>query len=278
MKNLIYIIFPVLMAVVIACTPYMDEDINIGPLPEAPDFSVEVLASAPNKVVIRDLSSGFFSRVWDIPNGSPNRSVQTEDTILYTKAGDYNITLYAAKEGGSGTSVVTKSVNIAQDLTIPCDSLISLLTGECSSAGKKWTFSQEAGAIAVGPNPYSTDWFSSAPGALDPEQYNDLYSFLFEGNVFLYENGGQTVDPCDGYQAKPYSPPAGISWSLTPGAGVSGEPRITLPEDIFIGTRDSGPFYDIIKVTEDELVLHGPLKPCSPGATGWFTFKFVKAN
>ncbi|MEZ4827263.1 MAG: PKD domain-containing protein [Bacteroidia bacterium] len=278
MKKIAYITLVALIFAAIACTPYQDEDIDIGPLPGSPDFSAEVLPDDPNAVVIKGISPGFFSYVWDLPGGAPGRSTQPIDTIVYTKAGTYTITLYAASETGGGTSSVSKTVTIDKDLVIACDSLVSLLTGECQGVGKKWTFSKDAGAVAVGPNPYSTEWYSSPPNGLQPAQYDDVYSFFFDGSVFEYDNNGTTVDPCQGYQALPFTAPANMQWSLTPGAGVSGETRITLPDEIFMGVMDSGPYYDIISVTENELVLHGPLKPCSPGATGWFTLRFVKAD
>ncbi|MDX2247464.1 MAG: hypothetical protein SF052_11840 [Bacteroidia bacterium] len=278
MKLFVYTTLFTIAAAVISCAPFVAEDIDIGPLPVAPDFSAEVLASDPNAVVIRDISEGFFSRVWDLPGGAPGRSTEALDTIVYTKAGTYTITLYAASETGGGTSSISKSVTIAQDLVIACDSLVSLLTGECQGVGKKWTFSKDAGAVGVGPNPYSTEWYSSPPNGLQPEQYDDNYIFYFDGSVFVYDNNGATVDPCQGYQALPFTSPPNMQWTLTPGAGVSGETRITLPDDIFMGVKDSGPFYDIVSVTETELVLHAPLRPCTPGTTGWFTFRFVKAD
>lgn len=278
MKLSVYIILIGIAVSAVSCAPFVAEDIDIGPLPGAPDFSAEILASDPNKVVIRDISETFFSRVWDIPGGAPGRSTEILDTITYTKAGTYTITMYAASETGGGTSSVTKSVTIAQDLVIACDSLVSLLTGECQGVGRKWTFSKDAGAVSVGPNPYSTEWYSSPPNGLQPEQYDDVYTFFFDGSTFVYENNGATVDPCQGYQALPYNIPANMQWSLTPGAGVSGENRITLPDDIFMGVLDSGPFYDIISVTETELILHSPIRPCAPGTVGWFTLRFARAD
>ena len=44
----------------------------------------------------------------------------------------------------------------------------------------------------------------------------------------------------------------------------------------FMGVWDSGPFYDIIELTEDRLVVHGPIQTgdCQQ-ADGWFTLIFV---
>ena len=44
----------------------------------------------------------------------------------------------------------------------------------------------------------------------------------------------------------------------------------------FMGVWDSGPFYDVVEITEDRLVLHGPIQggDCIQ-AEGWFTITFV---
>lgn len=276
MKVQHYIIglFALLMA---ACGPFQEEDIQIDPLPGPPSFSVTPDADNPNRIIVRDESSGTFDRVWDFPGGTPANSKLAVDTILYTKAGNYEITLHTSAEGGGGTSSATQVINIENDIELECDDLLTLLTGGCAVEGKKWVFSTEAGAISVGPDPYSSEWFSSAAGSLVPEQYDDTYTFFFEGSIMLYENNALTVDPCAGFEPLPFEPDPNVTFTIIPGGGLSGEDRIQLPEGVFIGTMDSGPTYDIVEITEDRMVLHAPLFPCDGTTEGWFTYILAKA-
>ena len=276
MKNQ-WFLYALLALVVASCAPFQEEDITIDPLPGPPSFSVTPDPDNPNRIIVADQSSGTFDLVWEFPGGTPSTSTLRVDTILYTQAGNYEITLHTSAEGGGGTSSSTQVVNIENDIELECDDLLTLLTGGCAEEGKKWVFSNEAGAIAVGPDPYSAEWFSSPASGLVPEQYDDSYTFFFEGSIMLYENNELTVDPCAGFEALPYETDPNLAYTLIPGGGLSGEDRIQLPEGHFIGTRDSGPTYDIVEITEDRMVLHAPLFPCDGTTEGWFTFVLMKA-
>ncbi len=255
-----------------ACAPYEDEDINLPPTPAAPTFSVEALASEPNRVVVKDLSSGFFSRVWDFPGGLPAKSTRAVDTVFYAKKGDYTITLYAAAEGGGGTSQSNKTVTITEDAIAPCDTQIGLLTGDCEPGGKCWTFSTAAGAVRVGPQPGSSEWYTSPVNGLQAAQYDDSFCFYFDGARFIYDNKGQTVDPWNGYVAVPYTPPTNYTWIYSKGTGVNGADQIILPDGAFMGVWDSGPVYDIASLAADKLVLRSPII----NVNGWFELTFVR--
>lgn len=93
-----------------SCDPFREDPIDLGPSPEAPQLSVEILPNDPNRVVVHDLSEGFFQRLWEMPNGEPAASTKATDTVFYRKAGVYTITLHASKIGGSGTSFATAQV------------------------------------------------------------------------------------------------------------------------------------------------------------------------
>jgi hypothetical protein len=255
-----------------ACDPYMEGDIDLGPLPEAPAFSVEILPDDSNRVVIKDLSEGFFSRFWSLPGGMPNQSVLAVDTILYRKAGVYTITLYTAKAGGSGTSSAIRQVIIEKDAEVPCSDEITLLAGGCEAADSKcWTFSRVAGAVRVGPTPGSGEWYSSPVDGLQAEQYDDSFCFYFADSHFQYQNNGLTVDPWNGYQPVPYNPPTDHTWTLVPGGGEGGETRIILTEGSFLGVWDASNVYDIVVLTETELVVRTPFL----AGGGWFELYFV---
>ena len=255
----------------LACDPSIDEQIALPAQPEAPTISIEQLDDGSNRVVITDLSSGFFSRVWDLPGGTPNTSTLVSDTILYQKAGEYAITLHSAKEAGGGTTSVSQSVSFAEDAILACTDEITNLTGGCDNLlGKCWIFSQVAGAISVGPTPGSTEWYTSPEGGLVPEQYDDRFCFTFEASSFQYKNNGSTIDPYNGYAAVEIDPPTDLTYFLSPGGGDNGETRIVLPEGAFMGVMDSGPLYDIVFLTENELVVRSEIV----GGAGWFDLYF----
>lgn len=255
-----------------ACEPSIDDDIIIPASPEAPTMTIEISPDDPNKIIVKDDSDSFFSRVWEIPGGTPENSVLAIDTIVFRKAGTYMITLHAAKEGGGGTSSASKTISFENDAVLDCSEEITFLTGGCDNLqGKCWTFDQIAGAVSVGPDPGSTEWFTSPEGGLEDVQYDDSFCFNFNNSSFQYRNSGQTIDPFNGYEAIDYNPPTDLTYFLEAGGGTNGETRIILPEGAFMGVWDSGPVYDILVLNENELVVRSQIT----GGAGWFDLYFV---
>jgi hypothetical protein len=273
--NRYFLYIALILPVFWSCAPFEDPDIDIGPLPSAPNFSAEVMADDSNRVIIKVLSEGYFDLLWDLPGGEPKTSKKTVDTVLYRKAGTYPITLYVAGEGGGGTASAKKQVTIEKDATLPCDPTLSLLTGDCGAEGKCWTFSKVAGAITVGPTYGSGEWFTSTANGLVPDQYDDQYCFYFDGLVFEYNNNGLTVNPWDGYQAQPLDLPPG-EWIYIKGAGMNGRDQIILSNTHFMGTRDSDNVLDVVILTETQLVVRTRIADQNgvPAAEGWFEFHF----
>jgi hypothetical protein len=265
-------IFSLLAVLLFSCNPYEDSDVILPDPPAKPDFSIEVLQSDPNRVVVTDLSSGNFSRLWDFPGGVPATSKKQIDTVFFQNMGDYAITLHVSAENGGGTAQNTKSVNIAADAAPDCDPQIALLTGDCETPGKCWTFIHEAGAIKVGPTPGSSEWFTSQANGLQAEQYDDSFCFYFDGAHFEYDNNGQTIDPWNGYVPVAYTPPSDYTWLISEGTGANGEDQIILPNGAFLGVWDSGPVYDIVEVTETTLIVRSLIS----GGAGWFELTFEK--
>ena len=120
-----------LAALLVGCEAFVEKDVSIPGLPEAPTFELTPTADNPNRIIIKDMSQGFFSRVWDAPGGTPASSTLTVDTILFTKAGTYTITLHAAKEGGGGTASASQQNVIAEDAAVSCTDDITLFAGGC---------------------------------------------------------------------------------------------------------------------------------------------------
>ena len=52
-----------------------------------------------------------------------------------------------------------------------------------------WQFTTAAGAIAVGPDPYSDAWYSSEANGLQSAQYDDIYTFHPDGSLTTDYNG-----------------------------------------------------------------------------------------
>lgn len=257
-----------------ACEPFVEDDIAVGPLPEPPQFSYEVLADNPNRVVVRETSQGFFDRVWSIPGARPATSELPVDTIFFPKAGTYTITLHASKEGG-GTSSSSQNIVIEQDGVAECSDNLILLVGGCEEGSSKcWTFDHAAGAVTVGPNPGSGEWFTSPADGLQPDQYDDKFCFYFKDASFRYLNNGLTIDPFNGYVPVPYSPPTDYTWGLTPGGGAGGELQINLPEGAFMGVWDASNNYDIVVLTQTELVVRTPFL----AGGGWFELYFKSVD
>ena len=274
-KNITFLFAVLLFAA--SCEPVQDPEIELPVVPETANFTAVPAADNPNLIIVTDLSSGFFNRLWEFPGGTPSTSNKAVDSIFYSSAGDYTITLHVAAENGGGTTVATQEVSIAEDAVIECDEQVALLTGDCSAEGKCWVFSPVAGAITVGPTAGSGEWFTSPEGGLVPEQYDDKACFLIEGLVYDYRNNGQTVNPWEGFEAQDFTPPAGQTWSFTPNGGTDGLPQINLGPDGFMGVRDSGPLYDVVSLTETELVVRARFRNAD-GTTpdeGWFELYFI---
>jgi hypothetical protein len=265
------------------CAPYEEEGIT---LPDAPTTEIQwgfidaldslgaVIGVDSNRVAVSATAvEGAFLHLWDFGNGTT--SDQPSDTAYYPQEGDFVISYSVHTAGGMGQATAT--VTIDQTLELPCEGTLLFLTG-CENQ-KTWTFSDEAGAISVGPVPYSTEWYTSPPAGLETFQYDDLYQFGEDG-TFMYNNNGSTMNPFEGYvETELAIDPS--TYLFTEGTGTSGEDQVHLSsysETLcgFMGVWDSGPVYDIIELTENRLVVHGPIQTgdCSQ-ADGWFTLVFV---
>ena len=274
MKYSKYLFFFFLAGAFFSCQPKEDTSIDLGALPEPPEFTIEVSSENPNLIIFEITSNGFFDYVWDLPGGTPNKSVLSRDTTFYPSAGNYAITLHAAKEGGSGTSSNTKTITIDQDGQAICNPTMSSLTGECMSKG--WKLSPAPSSIIVGPTPFSAEWFDSPE--LDPAQINDRWYFTFEGGLHEYVNGGETLSACQGFVTDVNYPiPSGVTYQVIPSGSANSEFKIILDEGSWMGVEDSGPEYEIVSIDDDEMVLLTTITPCDGSASpGWFTLTFVK--
>lgn len=269
-KYTFFTLFAILF--LIACEPSIDPEIEVPTATTLPEFSFEFAADNPNAVVFTDNSTGFFDRLWEFPGGTPNSASFRSDTVFFGTAGSYEVTLYASANDGSGVASTTRIVNIDADAEVTCDPTVSLLTGDCGESGKCWIFSRVGGAISVGPVPGSGEWYSSPADGLVEDQYDDRFCFFFDGATFEYLNNGLTINPFNGYVAEPFELPPNQTWTLTPGGGEEGGDLLTVPEGAFLGVRDTEPEYEIVTLTEEELVVRSRILDADEG---WFELYFV---
>ncbi|MBL7808815.1 MAG: hypothetical protein JNN28_13425 [Saprospiraceae bacterium] len=269
-------IITLLAILAFGCKPEQGDEYSLDTLPGAPQFSVEFVAGDSNRVVIKDLTTGSFQRLWDLPGGTPKSSVKAIDTILFTAKGDYEITLYVSQKDGSGTSAASWQINIANDAALVCTPKMALLTGDCGPAGKCWTLSHAAGAVKVGPTYDDYSWYTSPVDGLQNDQYDDGFCFTFEGQVFQNRNNGQSVNPWNGYQPEPLDPGVG-DFVFQEGTGILGRDQILLPDNQFMGVWDCDNLLDVVKLTATELVVRGRQRAQNgtPLTQGWFELTFV---
>jgi hypothetical protein len=266
-----------LLGILIAgCNPNRDDDFSLPATPAAPEFSITPVPGDSNKWVLKDLSTGSFQRLWDLPGGTPKSSTKAIDTVVYSKAGNYTITLFVSKSDGSGTPSGAKKVSISKDATLGCSPALAALTGDCSPAGKCWTLSHAASAVKVGPTYDDYSWYTSPVNGLQAEQYDDGFCFTFNNQIFQNKNNGTSIDPWNGYVPKVYNP--GITnFAYLVGTGTNGRDQIQLPDDQFMGVWDSDNLLDVVQLTATDLIVRTRQRDQggTPLAQGWFELHFV---
>jgi PKD repeat protein len=274
MKHLAYILLFILGY---GCAPDREDTFNLTGEVAKPTISVEQVLNDGNRFVVKDLSTDNYIRLWDFDKGNPGISSKANDTVFYSKAGDYNITLHISKADGSGTNTVSKKVSVLQNAAATCSTKLGLLTGDCEAAGKCWTMSRKVEAVKVGPTYDDFSWFKSPVNGLQDAQYDDGFCFTFDGFVYQNKNNGASVDPWDGYKVKPYDP-GKSEFIFQEGTGINNRDQIIIPNDQFLGTWDNDNVMDIIKLTEKELVVRAKLrnKEGVPAAEGWFELTLEK--
>ena len=256
------------------CDPYVEDGMD---LPAPPTAEVTWFYLDSNTVVFEaDASEDVFMHLWDFGNGQTGTS--PVDTMIYYVEGTYGVSYQGHAEGGM--AYFTDSVAIERTLELPCEGTLALLTG-CDNP-KAWKFSSETGAIAIGPEPGSTEWYFSPEGNLTSWQYDDRW-FLTEDGEFIYQNNGGTMNPFDGY-IETLMTVEPSTYLLELEAGPNGEDVFTvgaLQTEVseicgWMGVWDSGPIYTIAELTEDRLVLSAQQQSgdCVTSG-GYFTLIFV---
>ena len=210
------------------CDPYVETSPGLPAPPSAeiawyflPDTVDGVVGIDSNRVVVEaDVSDDVFIHLWDFGNGQVSND--PVDTMVYYVEGTYGISYQGHAPGGM--AYFTDSVTIEKTLELPCEGTLALLTG-CDNP-KSWKFASDAGAIAIGPEPGSTEWYNSPAGGLVAFQYDDRWS-LTEDGEFIYNNNGGTMNPFDGYIETTMTV-APSTYTLELQAGPNGEDLFTV--------------------------------------------------
>jgi len=286
LKNIALVACVAALTALTSCDPYVEQGPDLPSPPTAevtwyflPDTLDGVIGIDSNTVVVEaDASEDVFMHLWDFGNGQISES--PVDTMIYYAEGTYGISYQGHAEGGM--AYFEDSVHIEKTLELPCEGTLALLTG-CDNP-KTWKFGSDAGAIAIGPEPGSTEWYASTAGGLVDFQYDDRWSLTEDGG-FLYNNNGGTMNPFDGYIETEMTV-APSTYTLELGAGPNGEDVFTvngLTTEVseicgWMGVWDSGPTYTIAELTEDRLVLNALQQggDCiNPVGSGYFTLIFA---
>lgn len=269
MKTLLSV-FVILTVLAVSCNPYVEPGTELsGEVPNV-SFTMQMDPADSNRVVVTSTGDNGFQLIWDFGNGTTSTLIS--DTAYFPSAGTYDITLTVSGEGGAGQ--LTQAYVVENDDETSCsDEELIKLCGGCSDPdGLRWTWSTQAGAITVGSAPGANDFFVSPEGGLAAEQYDDFYDFIYEDFQFDYINNGQTIFPELGFIPAPFEPDPDMTWTLSPGTGVGGVTQIIISNpEMFMGTKDSGPVYDIVELTETTLTVRSEID----GGGGWFEFYFI---
>lgn len=140
---------------------------------------------------------------------------------------------------------------------------------------RSWKFSDAADAIMVGAGPGLGGNYTGP--AVDAQQ-NDRFTF-FDNGAFRYETQGDVLDAYNGYSTTELEFDMN-GFVFFEGNGPDSPDAVGMfgggPVLPFIGVMDSGPFYDILELTEETLVLSAPVNDENYQPTGeYFTLHFV---
>ncbi len=254
-----------------ACTPEMDEGIDIGLAPTADQLDFTITPGTSEfKYVLKNTSKITGIASWDLGNGS--KSSDVSPVANYPLPGTYKITMTLVTKGG--TASISKSVTTTKtDYTIFDDPKFILLSGGISATeGKTWVLdSLSQGHLGVGPaGSAGLSWWSANPLAKNQANiYGDELNFKMIGFAATLVNFGTSYVKDFRKDNPNYTNP--VQWdtdwkvNYTPAPGTwfietkDGKNYLTLsgPKPIFplfdTGAKDGA--YEILKLEENLLQL-----------------------
>lgn len=278
MKKIIYLIAGAMLIFIASCKPQKDDIGSIGVAPT--DGAIIVDKSDPYNPVFTATAKNGFIYSWDL--GNNQTAMGSEVTSYYPFSGDYNVVCTISGAGGTNI-VVNKTFNVAvTDPQLANQPVWKELTG--SGAGKTWvyntTINRDSGTYFP-PYCYQT--------------YNDTtYDYGGGTRCWLPQNSwGQIVaitPDVDGEMV--FDLEGGLNYTyhhVAGDAGVKGSfildaknRKLTVKDPYILDYNIDGTYpeisatgvYNIVYLTDDEMILWQQLDPLSVFGTGWgWSFK-----
>ncbi len=188
MKTYIYILV-VGFFTLAACTPQIDDKIELGNLPTA-SFNINEGATA-NDFILTNTSEGTFITKWAVDQLGSFSGDEVEISIPFK--GEYNVTMTVFNDGGHAS--LSKIIEVTEDASGGCIGNMELLTN-CDE--KTWVLAPEASALHVGPSLFETWWGNSEDDVNARAcHFNDQYIFR-ENGEYEYDNLGDFWADTDG--------------------------------------------------------------------------------
>ncbi|MGM0376625.1 MAG: PKD domain-containing protein [Bacteroidota bacterium] len=255
------VIFTMVSLLLWSCEPQELDDRELGPLPQEQelDFSVNETDN-PNVIELEDESSRPGVALWEFGNGNSakGQSVKAE----YPVKGSYDVEMTLLTDGGH--TQITKTIEIEQDDFSLLSPMLEALVRD--SEGKSWEFAGTPGDgglwwfMAEPDNPdghMSFWWNAGGDGAVPPSDVDGRMHFdIIGGNNYTYYSG-PNAEPQEGS----FILNTDKSILTLNDAPVLGH---TSGEGVQTGSEDGE--YQIMSLTEDELVLYVPFNEYE---TGW---------
>lgn len=192
-KNILNLLgIAALILTMFACTPEMEDGINIGSAPTADQLDFTITKGTSDfKFVLANTSKITGIPSWDLGNGS--KSTEVSPVANYPLPGTYTITMTLVTKGG--TASITKTVTQTKtDYSIFNDPKFILLSGgTAATAGKTWVLDSLAqGHLGVGPaGSEGVAWWSANPLAKNQGNiYGDEINFKIIGFAATMTNFG----------------------------------------------------------------------------------------
>jgi len=172
-----------------ACTPSIDEKIELGDIPN-PSFTISEGAT-PNEFRLTNTTEGVFITQWDL--GDYGKKDGEEVIVTIPFKGVYPVTMTTFNDGGFASK--EGEINVLEDDPNACFGNIETLTN-CGT--RSWKLAPEANALNVGPSVTETWWGNSDSDVAAREcHFNDEYIFSATGE-FEYKSNGDFWADSDG--------------------------------------------------------------------------------
>ncbi len=186
MMKIIQYSFLALAIFMTACSPYVEDKIELGSIPN-PSFTISEGAT-PNEFILTNTTDGVFITQWEVEELGSRDGEEIVVDIPFK--GVYAVTMTTFNDGGFATS--EGEIVVSEDDPNVCFGNVELLTN-CGT--RSWKLAPEAGALHVGPNVTDTWWGNSESDVASRDcHFNDEYIFSVSGEYEYKANGDFWAD------------------------------------------------------------------------------------